>query len=139
MKTFREIQPADLRSATDMLPALVVFAPIEDVENLLHATAHAEPESEERVVLMEVSVDDDKPAQVALISYDQEPEYVHLFVTDRALGSHPTKRLGRIVRRLHLDKFEINWWTRRSDESWPGNRQQPFTLDDGTHSRGHAV
>jgi hypothetical protein len=139
--TFREIPPGELRSAAEMLPALVVHAPIEEVEHLLNATAHSQPENEERVVLVEVNAGIENHAQVALISYDQEPEYVHLFVADRELGSHPSEQLRKIVRRLRLQKFKINWWTRRSDKSWPGNEQDgPFMLPgDDLHAHGGAV
>jgi hypothetical protein len=124
----RKISPQELLAPDEMLPALVVHTPIKDVEKLLHAKAYVPPESEERVVLVEVDAGVENRAQVALISYDQEPQFVHLFIADRELGGRPGEQLRNIVRRLKLQNFRINWWTRRADESWPGNRQSAFSV-----------
>jgi hypothetical protein len=121
------IDPVELVSPEDMQPALALEASAANISRDLRVPLQPFEDGHGRgnVMLIRVSVGDTE-AQVALIAYDEDPGFVHLFVGDRHLRGTPATTLRRIVAELHLGHFKAGWWNRPHDEKWPGNTRKLF-------------
>jgi hypothetical protein len=126
--SFSPIQPEDLISPKDMLPALALKADAPKVSSDLCVPLR--PFEDDlgagQVMLIQIPMQDRREVQVALMSYEGDPGFVHLFVGDEHIEGDPVRSLRTIVNALHLDGYEIGWWTRQSDAKWPGNSVRDF-------------
>ncbi|WP_316852142.1 hypothetical protein [Ralstonia thomasii] len=118
------LHPEQIVDKDVMFPAVWVEVSLVEVARHLNA----EPAARDRGTLLlsyQVDLPGERavvPAQVALIAFREDPEYTHVFVKEADLGTHPVEQLKMILRALHLNEFEVGWWTREGHAEWPGNR-----------------
>ena len=124
---YRLIRPEELAAPGQMEPAAVLRVSLKAIANII-----AEKVGEEGFNAifhnrdsdaMYLRVDD---VPLVFVSFNEEPREVHVYVADRNVQGE--SRLLELLCRLPLSGVEGDWWTRKDQPRWPGNRAETFVI-----------
>ncbi|PRY07056.1 hypothetical protein [Paraburkholderia sp. BL25I1N1] len=123
--SYRILKISELRDPGDMQPAIVLDSPINDVAR--HLNAHPTLiDGDERSWRLLVDLDG---VQLAMIAYEGDPGFVHIYVTDNAIQDRGPFKFEKLLSKLPLRHVKAGWWERKDVPGWPGNHHRSFVIN----------
>jgi len=119
--TIRHLSPEQLEAPSDLQPAVALRTRLSTVAHQLHGKMRREGDA--RAVIIEID-----GIVLAFISYDSDPDTVHVFVPDNF--ARRKSDFENLLKALPIEGVEAGWWKRRDELDWPGNSAPSFVIGD---------
>ncbi|CAB3754509.1 MULTISPECIES: hypothetical protein [Burkholderia] len=115
----RPLSPEHLESPAELQPAVALRTKLPTLAHSLHGKIRREGDA--RALLVEID-----GVAFAFVSYDSDPEVVHVFVPDSL--ARRKSHFESVLKALPVRNVEAGWWKRRDQQDWPGNDARSFVI-----------